>query len=290
MIVANSREELKAHLSSRDGTGGFVPTMGALHEGHLSLVRESKRSTSHTVVSIFVNPAQFNDSSDLEKYPRNIERDLGMLSQLLDPEDLVYTPSPEDIYRGEPQEEIDIELGNLERVMEGKFRPGHFRGVVKVVNLLFDIIRPDMAFFGEKDFQQLAIVRKLASIRHPDVEIIGCPILREPNGLAMSSRNERLNNDMRNRASVIYNTLKKYSTPGPEYTAGEIREAVVNGVNSEEGFITEYFEIVDPATLQSVHPTCRAADGLSWHGCIAVRAGEVRLIDNIRFSFPFNKG
>jgi pantoate--beta-alanine ligase len=290
MIVANSREELKAHLNGTKGIRGFVPTMGALHEGHLSLVRESKKSTTHTVVSIFVNPAQFNDSSDLEKYPRNIERDLEMLSQLLEPGDMVYTPSAEDIYRGDPQEEVDIELGNLERVMEGEFRPGHFRGVVKVVNLLFDIVKPDRAFFGEKDFQQLAIVRKLASVRHPAVEITGCPILREPNGLAMSSRNERLNNDMRNRASVIFHNLKKYSTPGPEDTVGRIRETVIKGVDSEEGFITEYFEIVDPVTLQSIHPACRAADGSAWHGCIAVRAGEVRLIDNIRFSFPFNKG
>jgi pantoate--beta-alanine ligase len=290
MIVANSREELRAHLNSSNGIRGFVPTMGALHEGHLSLVRESKRSTSHTVVSIFVNPAQFNDNSDLEKYPRDIERDLAMLSGLLGPDDLVYTPQPEDIYRGEPGEEVDIELGNLERVMEGEFRPGHFRGVVKVVNLLFNIIRPGRAFFGEKDFQQLAIVRKLASIRHPAVEITGCPILREPNGLAMSSRNERLTTDMRNRASVIYHTLSKYSNPGPDDIVREIRKAVINEVDSEEGFRTEYFEIVDPSTLQSINPYCRAAEGLRWQGCIAVRAGEVRLIDNIRFSFPFNKG
>jgi pantoate--beta-alanine ligase len=290
MIVANSREELRAHLNSSHGIRGFVPTMGALHEGHLSLVRESKRTTSHTVVSIFVNPAQFNDSTDLEKYPRNIERDLEMLSGILGPDDLVYTPQPEDIYRGEQGEEVDIELGDMGRVMEGEFRPGHFRGVVKVVNLLFDIIRPDRAFFGEKDFQQLAVVRKLASLLHQDVEITGCPILREPNGLAMSSRNERLSNDMRNRASVIYHTLSKYSSPGPDDTVKEIREAVINDVDSEEGFRTEYFEIVDPSTLQSIHPSCQAAEGSGWQGCIAVRAGDVRLIDNIRFSFPFNKG
>lgn len=290
MIIANRREELKAHLESSQGTRGFVPTMGALHEGHLSLVRESKRTTGHTVVSIFVNPAQFNDSADLEKYPRNIERDLGMLSGLLGPDDLIYTPQPEDIYRGDPEEEVDFEPGDLEKVMEGEFRPGHFRGVVKVVNMLFSITKPDRAFFGEKDFQQLAVVRKLASQLHPGIEIVGCPVLREPNGLAMSSRNERLTSDMRSRASVIYQTLCKYSTPDPDATVKEIREAVINGVDSMKGFRTEYFEIVDPSTLQSINPSCRAADGLSWRGCIAVHAGDVRLIDNIRFSFPFNKG
>lgn len=286
MIVVKTREEVISYLASLKGSRGFVPTMGALHQGHLSLVKESKRRTGHTVVSIFVNPAQFNDSSDFEKYPRNREHDLEMLSGILQESDLVYIPEPNDIYRA-GHEDATVELGNLEMVMEGKFRPGHFRGVIKVVNILFNITRPSMAFFGEKDFQQLAVVRKMASQLHPGVEIEGCPILREPNGLAMSSRNKRLSNDIRKRASIIYRTLSDYSSPGANETVESVKEAVIATINREKGFRTEYFDIVDSITLESIRRFSREGQETGWQGCIAVWAEDVRLIDNIRFSFPF---
>lgn len=289
MIVVKTTEEVISYLASLKGSRGFVPTMGALHQGHLSLVRESKRRTAHTVVSIFVNPTQFNDPADFEKYPRNRERDLELLSEELDESDLVYIPEPHDIYRDGNKEAI-VELGNMERVMEGEFRPGHFRGVIKVVNILFNITRPSMAFFGEKDFQQLAVIKKMSSQLHPGVEIIGCPILREPNGLAMSSRNERLNTDTRNRASIIYRALAKYSTPGINDTVESVKQAVTSTINNEKGFRTEYFEIVDPTTLESISRFSAKGQETGWQGCIAVWAGDVRLIDNIRFSFPFTKG
>lgn len=286
MIVVNTREEVISHLASVKGSRGFVPTMGALHQGHLSLVKESKRSTGHTVVSVFVNPAQFNDSADFKKYPRNIKHDLDLLSEVLEEDDLVYIPEPNDIYR-DGYEDAAVELGSLESVMEGLFRPGHFQGVIKVVNILFNITRPSKAFFGEKDFQQLVVIKKLASQLHPNVEIVGCPILREPNGLAMSSRNERLDNDIRDRASIIYKTLSEYSTPGRKETVESVREAVISTINNENGFRTEYFEIVDPTTLKSIRWFNRELPEPVCQGCIAVWAGDVRLIDNIRFSFPF---
>ena len=275
-----------SYIASLKGSRGFVPTMGALHQGHLSLVKESKWRTGHTIVSIFVNPAQFNDPSDFEKYPRNREHDLEMLSGILQESDLVYIPEAHDIYRA-GHEDVTVELGNLEKVMEGKYRPGHFRGVIKVVNILFNITRPSLAFFGEKDFQQLAVIREMASQLHPGVEIAGCPILREPNGLAMSSRNKRLSNDIRKRASIIYRTLSEYASPGVNESVESVKEAVVASINREKGFRTEYFEIVDPITLESIRRFSREGQETGWQGCIAVWAGDVRLIDNIRISFPF---
>lgn len=276
-IVAKTKDlqELVQLKKQAKKTIGFVPTMGALHAGHISLVKEAKKNNDICIVSVFVNPTQFNNLEDLEKYPRTIERDAALLAEA--GADVVFTPTVEEIYPEPDTRQFDF--GMLDKVMEGEHRPGHFNGVAQVVSRLFDIVRPDRAYFGEKDFQQLAIIREMVKQLSLAVEIMPMPILREVSGLALSSRNERLSAEEKGIATNIYKTLLFSST---EYfdkiSVAQTIEIVSKRINSFEPLRVEYFDIVDGYTLQSISDW---NDSEYTVGCIAVFCGEVRLIDNI---------
>ncbi len=269
-------------------TIGLVPTMGALHSGHTSLVARSVDENDITIVSIFVNPTQFNDAGDLKKYPRTITTDLAVLSEILGHDDIVFVPEADDIYRDEQIPSID--LGHLDKIMEGKHRPGHFIGVVRIVKILLDLCQPGRAYFGRKDFQQLAVIRTLVKQTGIKTEIIGCPVVREENGLAMSSRNTRLSPSMRQNAGIIYQTLKKYHQQTVPFEIKSLKNKVIEEINACDQFDVEYFEIVDDDELKVLISVDDIKKESSYTGCIAVYAGEVRLIDNIQFSFLFPKG
>jgi len=258
---------------------GFVPTMGALHEGHLSLVEQAVNSCRMVAVSIFVNPTQFNDPDDLLKYPRTLDADLQMLSGVLRENDFVFTPSVEEIYPEPDTRRFDF--GDLEQVMEGLHRPGHFNGVAQVVSRLFELIRPAVAFFGQKDFQQLAIIKELARRDFPKIEIVACPIVREKDGLAMSSRNRRLLPQHRERAGEILRTLVAAAAMASDYETAEIKEFVADRINMIPDFRLDYFEIVEAETLVPVRAAIEMSPEKTYCGCIALFAGAVRLIDNI---------
>lgn len=280
MKVLTTVKEVREHYRiSVLRNPGFVPTMGALHEGHLSLVTKATDSCRMVAVSIFVNPTQFNDPQDLLRYPRTLDADLEMLSGVLRENDFVFVPSVEEIYPEPDTRRFDF--GDLERVMEGVHRPGHFNGVAQVVSRLFDIIRPSAAFFGQKDFQQLTIIRELARREYPRVEIIACPIVREHDGLAMSSRNRRLLTQHREKAGEIYRTLIAASAMISDYEIQEIREFVADRINMIPDFRLEYFEIVEESTLKPVNSVIEMSPEKKYYGCIALWAGEIRLIDNI---------
>ena len=253
---------------------GFVPTMGALHEGHLSLVRIASGHCDVVVVSVFVNPTQFNDPKDLERYPRDLQKDAKLLSETRC--ELIFAPTVQDIYP-EPDTRV-FDLGLIDKVMEGKYRPGHFNGVAQVVSRLFDIVKPHKAFFGEKDFQQLAVIREMVRQLKLEVEIVACPIVREADGLAMSSRNLLLNEKQRNSAPFIARTLFESCKFAATHNVGDTVKYVIDSVDATPELKTEYFSIVDGNTLQEVS---------SWDesdyivGCIAVHTGEIRLIDNV---------
>jgi len=255
---------------------GLVPTMGALHKGHLSLIEAAAGDNEFIVVTIFVNPTQFNKKEDLERYPRNINSDLAILANY--PVDIVFMPSEEEMYPSEEKREFD--LSPIDTVMEGKFRPGHFAGVAEIVSKLFEISSPDNAYFGLKDFQQLAIIRKMANILHMNLNIVACPIIREKNGLAMSSRNQLLTDDQQAAAPLIYQTLLKSKKLSLSLSPSEISSFVKEQIDEHPLMQLEYFEIVDDESLMPVD---------SWNspvnkvGCIAVQLGEIRLIDNIYF-------
>jgi len=256
---------------------GFVPTMGALHEGHLSLMQRCRKENDVCVASIFVNPTQFNDPRDLERYPRTPDKDIELLEQ--EGCDVVFMPAEKEIY---PQKDTRIfDLGNFDKVMEGAFRPGHFNGVAQVVTRLFDIVKPQRAYFGEKDFQQLVIIRKIVADFHYPVEIVACPVVREPDGLAMSSRNRLLSEAHRRAAPFIYETLKLSVQMAPEHTPGEIKKWVLSRFEGHPLLQVEYFEIVQETTLE---PVTSWQDPGEKRGCIAVKAGEIRLIDNIKYN------
>lgn len=262
-------------IKSEGKSLGLVPTMGALHEGHLSLVRTALQNTDRVVVSIFVNPTQFNNSDDLEKYPRNIEKDLALLEEIGDI--WVFTPETSQLYGdGIHSEKFDFE--GLESVMEGKYRNGHFDGVGTVVKRLFEIVKPDKAFFGEKDFQQLQIVKKLTQKTGLPVEIVGCPILREDSGLARSSRNERLSSQNRQKAAFIYQTLQKVKQLFGTESADYIDDWVENEFKKHPFLELEYFEIANSETLQKI---AEKEKGINYRAFIAAYADEIRLIDNI---------
>lgn len=281
MQLVTSVDELREILQSlRDKqlTVGFVPTMGALHEGHLTLVKRSVRENDFSVVSVFVNPTQFNNKSDLEKYPRNITRDAELLQKVGC--SLVFAPEVAAMYTpDELSNPFEFDFAGLDQVMEGRFRPGHFNGVVQVVSKLFSLVQPTRAYFGEKDFQQLAIIRRMNSVLQTGVEIVACPIVREPSGLAMSSRNERLTSQQREIASGISKVLFECRTFVPHKSPFEVKSWVETRINSIEGLRLEYFEIANITTLQTAK---------SWYeptvGCIAVFCGDVRLIDVIQCS------
>jgi pantoate--beta-alanine ligase len=280
MEVFHTRREINQRIASgkkEKKSIGLVPTMGALHGGHVSLLQLSKNQNDCTVASIFVNPTQFNNKEDLERYPRTPDADLQLLAK--EGCDLVFVPGEKEMY---PEPDLRVfSFGNLDKVMEGKYRPGHFNGVAQVVTKLFDIIMPDRAYFGQKDFQQLTIIRKLtADCRYP-VEIVACPIVRETDGLAMSSRNMRLSPEERQHAALIFKTLLRTQKTGTSIPPGRLKKAVVDTINKDPYLQVEYFEIVDGNTLQPIN---------SWNvpglkvGCIAVHAGKIRLIDNITFN------
>ena len=279
MYFYDKQTNLKAYLeniSVDNYTIGFVPTMGALHEGHLSLMQESLQNNKITVVSIFVNPTQFNNPEDLKKYPRTLEIDLKKIKSL-NPEIVVYAPNADDIYEGNTISK-SFSYDGLEFQMEGKHRPGHFDGVGTIVKKLFEIVNPTNAYFGEKDFQQLAIVKKLVQKNKIQVHIIGCEIHRESNGLAMSSRNERLSADERNKAAIIYKSLKTAKNLFDTKTASEVTKWVTDTFQKQKTFTLEYFEIADEETLV----TCkRKSKTKNYRAFIAVFVNNIRLIDNI---------
>jgi pantoate--beta-alanine ligase len=281
-VFTTAREISDHYLHCAQGLPGFVPTMGALHEGHISLVKTAARNCQMVAVSIFVNPTQFNDPDDLKKYPRTPGADTARLSGILRENDFVFIPSVAEIYP-EPDNRI-FDFGNLDKVMEGIHRPGHFNGVAQVVSRLFDIIRPSAAYFGQKDFQQLTIIRELARRNYPKINIVSCPIVREKDGLAMSSRNRRLLTEHRLRAGEIYRTLRTAASMITATDIEEIRKFVAGNINMIPGFRLEYFEIVDDISLKPVTGKNEMSPGRKYFGCIALFAGEVRLIDNIEIT------
>lgn len=279
MIVLNTVSDLQKVTYPLKKSGksiGFVPTMGALHEGHISLVEKSIDQNDITIVSIFVNPTQFNNQEDLVKYPRTLEKDVKMLDKV--GVDIVFAPGVEDIYP-EPDTRV-FDFGLLDKVMEGKHRPGHFNGVAQVVSRLFDIVQPDRAYFGEKDFQQLAIIRKLVQDYNYPVHIVPMPIVRETSGLAKSSRNQRLSDSEREIAVTISQALIKSRDNINLNSVQETIKNVVDEINSISPLCVEYFEIVDGNTLQSIKDWTDADYVV---GCITVYCGDVRLIDNIAY-------
>lgn len=279
MKVIHTIKDLQAELSVLKAQGkkvGLVPTMGALHAGHASLVKRSVNENDVTVVSVFVNPTQFNDKNDLVKYPRTLDADCKLLESC--GVTFVFAPSVEEIYP-EPDTRR-FSYAPLDTVMEGAFRPGHFNGVCQIVSKLFDIVKPHCAYFGEKDFQQLAIIREMVRQMKFDLEIVGCPIVREEDGLALSSRNARLSAEERENALNISRTLFKSRTFATTHSVSETQKMVEDAIAAAPGLRLEYFEIVDGNTLQKVG---------DWNdtsyvvGCITVFCGEVRLIDNIKY-------
>lgn len=279
MKLVRTISDLQAELSALKAQGkkvGLVPTMGALHAGHASLVKRSVDENDVTVVSVFVNPTQFNDKNDLVKYPRTLEADCKLLESA--GASFVFAPEVEEMYP-EPDTR-QFSFAPLDEVMEGKFRPGHFNGVAQIVSKLFDAVKPHRAYFGEKDFQQLAIIREMVKQLHLDLEIVGCPIVREEDGLALSSRNMLLSAEERKIALKISQTLFKSRTFAADHSLKETIKFVEDGIASEPGLRLEYFEVVDGNTLQTVQ---------NWEdtdyivGCITVFCGSVRLIDNIKY-------
>src|SRR5665647_957708 len=280
MKILRSKQELQTEIEAIKLSGktlGFVPTMGALHDGHKTLVSRAVSENEISIVSIFVNPTQFNNGADLEKYPRDLKADAEMLESVGC--NFIFAPSTEEIYNaGELNNRFEFDFGGLDTVMEGRFRPGHFNGVVQIVSKLFQLIQPDKAYFGEKDFQQLAIIHRMVQIMSFNVEIIDCPIVREDSGLALSSRNERLIAEQRKKAVEISKVLFESRNFAPELLPKELTKWVIDKINKVSCLEVEYYEIVRVDNLQITD---------SWSvptvGCIAVFCGDVRLIDNMRY-------
>ena len=275
-------EEFSVRQHNREVSIGFVPTMGALHEGHLSLVKSAKEGNEVTIVSVFVNPVQFNNSQDFATYPRTEEDDFKLLAKM--GVDAVFAPSEKEIYpEGHEKDSKEYSLGALAEVMEGKYRPGHFQGVARIVDILFRIVRPTRAYFGEKDFQQIAVIRNMIKSEGINVEIVACPIKRADDGLALSSRNKLLNEEQRNVAPEIYNTLKYSVEYSKNHTVSATHDTVVERIDAIPGMKVEYFEIVDARTLMPIDEW----EESPWVvGCITVFCGNVRLIDNITYRLP----
>lgn len=279
MKLIQNIEDLSLAIQKHKSQGkriGFVPTMGALHQGHLSLVEQAAQQADCVVVSIFVNPTQFNNKSDLANYPRTIEQDLEMLGQK--PCDIVFHPNVSTMYPEDEIEYLDIDLGVLDNVMEGEHRPGHFAGVALVVHRLFNMVKPDIAFLGEKDFQQLAVIRSMVRQTNDPVQIVGCPTVREADGLAMSSRNVRLTPQHRAAAPQIRKALLGILRDKNTTTVAQAQQNALAALQAEPLFRVEYLEIVDKTTLLSAQ-SWDQPNGLV--ACVALWAGDVRLIDNI---------
>jgi pantoate--beta-alanine ligase len=280
MQVVSSITQLKLILKgfrSESRSIGFVPTMGALHKGHISLVTYSNRDNEITVVSIFVNPTQFNDKNDLKNYPRTMEADLALLEE--NEVDIVFAPTEKEMYP-EPDTRF-FDFGNLEKVMEGAHRPGHFNGVAQIVSKLLFAVEPDKAYFGEKDFQQLAIIKQLVLQLNLPVQIVPCPIMRETDGLAMSSRNVLLLPNQRKEATLISKTLFESQKLASTYTIENLKTWVVDTINKNSELQVEYFEIVDDKDLIPIFSWKEEQEKV---GCIAVKVGAIRLIDNIHYN------
>ncbi|MFK8267581.1 pantoate--beta-alanine ligase [Capnocytophaga cynodegmi] len=279
MEIYTQQEKLKNTISTYKKSGksiGFVPTMGALHEGHLSLIYKSLSENDVTVVSIFVNPTQFNNAEDLNKYPRTLEADVEKIKKVSE-EVIVYAPSVEDVYdKDVVSEKFNFE--GLDKVMEGKFRPGHFDGVGTVVKKLFQIVTPNKAYFGEKDYQQLLIIKKMVAQTKLPVDVIGCPIVRDERGLALSSRNQRLSEDRREEAAYIYQVLQEvrnqFSTKNPI----EIEKWVKQQFETKKDFELEYFSIAEADTLAEI---AEKESGKKYRSFIVVYVDGIRLIDNL---------
>ncbi len=278
MKIFDSKSELTTFLKL-EGKGriiGFVPTMGALHEGHISLIEIARQHSDIVVSSIFVNPKQFNDVSDFVNYPTSLDKDLEMLLEA--DTDVVYVPSVNDIYPENYVQPASLDLGTLDNTMEGKYRPRHFDGVVQVVDILLQAVQPQKLFLGMKDFQQIKVIKKLTDHRHPYVEVIPCPTLREEDGLAMSSRNRRLTPTQRSQAYQVYASLlsvkKKFQDIPPTMAA----KNAIDKLNEMEGFSVDYLEIVDFDTMQPIKEWQKSGSQVA---CIAVKLGGIRLIDNL---------
>ena len=281
MKIVNSIKELKSYLAEEKRNNkqiGFVPTMGALHDGHLSLVERCVKENDVCVVSVFVNPTQFNDKHDLETYPRTLDKDC----TLLEPAgcDYVFAPSAEEMYP-EPDTRT-FDFGTVSAVMEGARRPGHFNGVCQIVSKLFAIVEPDRAYFGEKDFQQIAVIRAMVEDLHLKVEIVPCPVVREKSGLAMSSRNTLLTDEEKAVAAHIFGILSKSKNFATNHTLKETRQYVVDSLNAIVGLEVQYFAIVDGGSLQELDSWSDSDDIV---GCITVFCGSqpIRLIDHVRY-------
>jgi len=279
MNIYKTAEELRSFITEERKQGhriAYVPTMGALHEGHLSLVRRALKENDCCIVSVFVNPTQFNNPRDLETYPRTLDADSHLLASI--GTTALFAPEVKTIYP-EPDTRV-FHVGAVAEVMEGKYRPGHFNGVMQVVSRLFDLVQPDCAYFGEKDFQQIAVLRAMAREIKSPVEIIACPIVREEDGLARSSRNTLLSEEGRAQAPNIYRILSESRTWSKELSPKAVIERATQLLDAIPTLRVEYFEIVDADTLQ---PITRWEDSPKPHGCITVYCGEVRLIDNIAY-------
>ena len=279
MLLFKKVEDLQNHLRqirSEGRTIGIAPTMGALHQGHLSLIGQCKERKDYSVCSIFVNPTQFNEVSDLEKYPRTIEKDIELLTSV--DNDVLFMPSVKAVYPPGLETVLKLDFGSLATVMEGTHRPGHFEGMAQVVNRLLDIAEPHRIYMGQKDFQQFTIVRDMIQQLKKNIELVVCPIIREADGLAMSSRNLRLLAEDREQAMLLHQMLCKAKEQMNSLSPGEIKKQVMEELSGPPSFKPEYFEITDGYTLQSI-------DDFSKHdyvvACTAVWAGEVRLIDNM---------
>lgn len=280
MVVFHTINELQKgirELNKLNGSVGFVPTMGALHKGHASLIERCAKENDITICSIFVNPTQFNDKTDLEKYPRTPEKDIALLQNAGC--DILFMPSADEIYpknetANEPWKAIDF--GMLDKVMEGEHRPGHFTGVAQVVYRLFDIVKPHRAYFGQKDFQQLAIIKHMTNALQLPIEIMPCDIIREQDGLAMSSRNVRLTAEERKIAPKIYELLCKAKDLSKTYSYTEVKEIITKDFNAIAAFGLEYFEIADTKTLLPITEKTNTAIA-----SVALKLGNVRLIDNV---------
>lgn len=277
MIITRTKKELKRYLNLVKNAGktiGFIPTMGALHKGHLSLIKCSDNENNFTLVSIFVNPTQFNNPDDLNKYPRNEDIDLDLL--LHKSCDIVFIPEIDEMYPEKDKRKFDF--NGIDKVMEGKYREGHFNGVAQIVSKLFEIIRPDKAYFGRKDFQQVAIIKYLNSNYLSDlkIEIVSCDTIREDDGLAMSSRNQLLNSSERESAALISKTLRKFVNEYTKYSVTEIKQKIIDEINSDKNLKVEYVDIVDNLSLQTVSEINPGETTV----CVAVFDGKIRLIDN----------
>jgi pantoate--beta-alanine ligase len=274
-LIRDLKKEL-AKDRKKGKTIGFVPTMGALHEGHLSLINRSKAGNDVTVCSIFVNPVQFNNKNDLEKYPRNLTHDIKILEQAGC--DIIFAPETEEMYPEGLVNSLDLDFGFLERTLEGKFRPGHFKGVAIVVKKLFEIVEPHKAYFGKKDFQQLLIVRQMVDKLQLLLEIVACETIREPDGLAMSSRNLRLTIGERSIAPVIFSVLSQMKDQAGITPVKDLKSWAIKKIQKNPGTTVEYIEIVDHETLLPILKWDQKENAIA---CAAIYLGDVRLIDNI---------